>query len=491
MDKEREIYIKDMLFSIFRKWRVILVWMVIFAVALDGVAVAKSYKTMVESRNAQKLNNEKLENYKGQLSKEDIKKVEDTYELYVTYNKSLENSLDYYNNSVKMQLNPNNIATISLQYGIYNSKMRKDIVKAYSNAVLSKETCEYINEKAELKTEANYVCELINFDVNDEVYEKNNSNNTVNVIEDTDGTSMLINIIAPDKNSCEIIADIMEDKIQENTSKIQKKLGDFHIKKIDRNFVNKASESLLNEQQNCISSINNIKTTISNLNLTLSDVQKSYYSALISQDSDDVEGTESNINTSVKMINLKYIFVGLAAGVFFVACWYGLFYIINENLKIKDELEEYYGLSVMETMQSEKTTLLINRSFIDRLIYKLFKRKNHLSKEESIDLVCTNILIAARKQNMKRVHITGCADSECAEGIKMQILEKIKNNEESLKCSIGKSIIRNVDSLNTLADSEGIVLIEEINNSDFYEIGKEINICMKNSVNIIGAVVIE
>ena len=50
MEKERDIYIKDMLFYILRKWRIILVWMVIFAVGVNGIFALKSYKNMVDSQ---------------------------------------------------------------------------------------------------------------------------------------------------------------------------------------------------------------------------------------------------------------------------------------------------------------------------------------------------------------------------------------------------------------------------------------------------------
>ena len=64
-------------------------------------------------------------------------------------------------------------------------------------------------------------------------------------------------------------------------------------------------------------------------------------------------------------------------------------------------------------------------------------------------------------------------------------------HKEGLNYSVGKSILKNMESLNALVDAEGIVFIEEIGESDFTELGKAINICTKNDISVIGAVVID
>lgn len=52
MEKERSIYVSDLIFRILLKWRIILAWMVICAIILNGFAEIKSYRTMVALRKA-------------------------------------------------------------------------------------------------------------------------------------------------------------------------------------------------------------------------------------------------------------------------------------------------------------------------------------------------------------------------------------------------------------------------------------------------------
>lgn len=482
MEKERHIYIEDILFCIFRKWRMILIWMVAFAVIADGFFAVKSYKTMTVIQQEQQNDEDVLASYKSQLSEDDIKKVEDAYKLYSTYKKALDKSMDYYNHSIKMQIDPNNVATISLQYGINNSKILKDAINAYSNAVLSEDSCEYINEKAELNSSVGYISELISFYSNDD--------SKLKIVEDIDSKSMLISIIAPNKETCEIIADVVEEKIQEQTPKIQQNLGDFEIKKIDRNYVNKANGDLLNEQQGCVFNLNSIKTSISNLNATLTDDQKIYYSALINQSDGTltIKDTENIVN--FQPISLKYICVGLFMGAILASLWYMMIYMTSGRLRIAEEVEEYYQVPIMGLIQSEKTSRL-KKNIIDSFIGTIFGKDRSQSEDDTIQLIGASILIAAKKNNMQSIHITGVADSMDVEKVKKQILEKIQNIKLDLKCSSGKSIFKDVESLSNLSDSEGVVFIEEVGKSNFSEIGKEINVCLTNNITIIGTVVIE
>ena len=279
---------------------------------------------------------------------------------------------------------------------------------------------------------------------------------------------------------------MIEEEIQEQTSKIQKALGDFKIEKADRIYVNKASDTLLNEQQNFMSSLNGIKTSISNLTTTLTEEQKNYYTVLLNSSEDSVEEKDVDI-VVFKPINLKYIVLGLFIGGFLIIVCYGILYTVKGNLKVEKEIEEYYGIPFLGKVQSEKNAL----NGIDYFFDKIFNQAEKYSEEECLQLICTNILINIRKKHMKHIHITGIADSEYTDKIKRQVVEELQSEHLILECSVGKSIIHNINSLNDLANSDGVVFVEEIGKSNFEEIGKEINFCLNNNINVIGAIVID
>lgn len=480
MEKERDIYIKDMLFYILRKWRIILVWMVIFAVGVNGIFALKSYKNMVDSQQNHSAE-DVLGALKAGLTNEDVKQVEDAYESYVIYKKLLDDSIDYYNQSIKMQINPNHVATISMQYHISDASKLKDIVESYSNAILSEDVCEYINQSAGLNSKTSYISELIEFNLKE--FEKN----TVNIIEDSKSNAMLITIIAPNKEVCEIIADDVEEEIQKKTSQIQEKLGNYSIEKIDRNYANKANSDLLNEQQAILMNINATRTSITNLSTNFSEAQNSYYIALIEYNEDNTKSENVNNPAAFKPINIKALFVGVFVGAFLVMCWYAFLYMLDGKLKSEEEIEERYGVPVIGAIRINDNEK--NNNPIDRLLYNWFVKSRKKETESILPLICMNILVYAKKQDMQSIYITSVADSENVEKIEKQIGDIIQ--KEGLNYSVGKSILKNMESLNALVDAEGIVFIEEIGESDFTELGKAINICTKNDISVIGAVVID
>lgn len=486
MEKERDIYIKDMLFYVFRKWKMILLWMAVFAVAADGVAALKSYKNVIELQSKDNSAENSLAAAKVNLSKEEVKRVEDTYKLYLTYKKSLDKSMDYYSNSLKMQIDPNRVATINIQYSVNSKKSLKDIVEAFSNIVLSEESCEVINKKLGLDSKTSYISELIKFGVSDSVLESNKNNEKIDIIESND-SSMIISIIAAEKDSCEIMADIVEEKILEAMPKIEETMGAISIKKIDRNFSNRADSNLLNEQQNYMTNLNAIKTSMTNLNAALSDNQKGYYTALINENEENYQNQDVENSASFQLINIKYIILGLIAGIFMSILWYVVSYVLNNSLKSVRELEEKFDVSVLGEIETDT----MNKNIIDRLIYSIFVKNGNESEDNVIDFITTNILISIEKKDIKAVHITGVSNSENVERVKEELVGKVQKLGIDLKCTSGKSVVKDVESLKNLSDSESVILIEEVWKSDFFEINKEVQVCQNNNVDIIGAVILK
>ena len=253
--------------------------------------------------------------------------------------------------------------------------------------------------------------------------------------------------------------------------------------------MSKADSDLLNQQQNVLYNLNSLKTSISNLNSSLTDEQKNYYNALINEADEDSKKEEIKTEVIFQPINVKYIILGLFLGAVLVAGFYGLIYIMNDSLKVDKEIEDYYEIPVLGMLSGKGNNQSDN--FIDRLIYKIFGKRRNLSQAIDIQLICTRILMDAKKKNMNQLHIAGVSDSAYVETMKEELADTIQNGLETLKCSVGKSIVQNMESLNSFAVSEGVVLVEEIGKSDFYEIGKEIAICLENNITLIGVVVIE
>ena len=172
--EEMTISIKDLFYRLFLRWRLILVWMFIGAAAFGGLGYVKNVKkaqTSVQEPDAEAL----IEEYKAQLSEREISEVEKAVDIYNGYQKSYDMMEEYTQKSVRMQLNPNAVPTVRLQYlidthyeavyPIIEAKdMTEDIVNSYMAKIKDTEIYEEIAGTLGEQVESAYVQELIAVD---------------------------------------------------------------------------------------------------------------------------------------------------------------------------------------------------------------------------------------------------------------------------------------------------------------------------------------
>lgn len=488
MEKERDIYIKDMLFYILKKWRFILIWMIIFAVAANGFSALKSYKSVAESHQEQKSKKDELENIKAELSKDDAKEVEETYKIYLKYKSSMDSILEYYNNSIKMNMDSNNVPTISMQYQINKNEKINDVIMAFSDVITSKEVCEKIKEDTNLDCDLQYISELI--EVKRANPEKEYTDGEQILIQDDISDIMCIRVIAPTQEMCETIANVVEKEIQSGLQTVQDKLGNFNLIQINKNYSEKVDDDLFTKQQEYASKLNSIQISINNLNSPLESNQENYYKALINQNNDEQNSDEQETQVvetaQIRYFNIKYIIAGLMLGLICAVVWYLLRYIFNQCLLEAWEMEDYYGVRVLELFDDP---FVNNKNrFFEKIIHHVFKTRHSINEERKIQMVCAYIQIAIEKYNMTHVHLTSAWDTEAIKLIKDKIVQNM--DCDSIKITMGDSVISDSNSLKEMVNSDGVVLIEQVRKSDFKDIGKEINVCKDYKKTIIGAVVI-
>ena len=125
--EEMTISVKDLLLRILLKWRMILVWMLIGAVVLDGVGYVRSARAVKLAQEAIKTPEDDEEQMllavsqaEEKLSTREVSEVQTAVGTYLSYQKEYQDTLAYNTNSIKMQLDPNKVPTMMLQYYIDN-----------------------------------------------------------------------------------------------------------------------------------------------------------------------------------------------------------------------------------------------------------------------------------------------------------------------------------------------------------------------------------
>ena len=91
-------------------------------------------------------------------------------------------------------------------------------------------------------------------------------------------------------------------------------------------------------------------------------------------------------------------------------------------------------------------------------------------------------------KDITNIHFTSTLDSNEVEKLMDKIVKRFRS--DNYKMTLGSSVMVNAESLKSLAEAQGVVLVEQIGKSKFKEIGREIDICRRNQKDIIGSVVI-
>lgn len=487
MEMKKTVDLIDFILYLSRKWRNILALMILFALLMNGYSGIKSYKAMVSSQQHANLNQgEALSETAAGISDDDRKKVEAAAKLYASYKNTYDYTLSYYSNSIKMRLNPNKVPKEELQYYIEPTDKATTVKHALANRIQSQEMSEKIKEKLKIDGDVSYISELISIDEKEKNEKSSNGETSVKKEEIT--KDLLICVIAPEKQICEAIADILEEEIAAETKEMKENTGDFYLGYVDRNYSENSDSNLLSEQQECLNDLADLKEDMNAVISNFTESQKKYFDELIkAEEGQQEEASELQNQITVDYISVKHILLGLFVGLFLSCCWYLILYILDDNLLTVQQLEEECNVRIIDTLIIDPNPEK-KKCMIDRYINKIFRVEPDADQDNKIKMICANIQMIAQKQNMESVHITGVATSPEVTGIKQAMMNQA--NQNGLAVSIGDSVISNQESLKCLSDADVVVLVERVRDSVLRDIEKEIQICKSYDVPILGVVAI-
>lgn len=493
---DMSISIKDMLMRVCLKWRAMIVWAIVFAILFNGIGILKDYKAVQAQKqleaeednvelqldNAQK----EVEKAEKELSDREISDVKRVVESYEDLQSRYVVAREYFENSARMQLDPSNVPTMTIQYRIdtkyqveYPIIEKKDytdaIVGAYCSAVKTDITYNEMKKNMNSEIEIPYIKELVD--------------------ATGDSGNLYITIMAPTEEDCIAMGDVVKNAVSDTTSKLQSAYGEFNVQLIVDNCGSMANSILLNDQTTVVNNMNNIRSAIVNITSGMNDGQKSYYNALLDYDSianpkevlnnneQETGAKKTSADVQVSFVHAKMIVVGAVAGIFLIACWFALGYIVSNRIRTADDIEEVYGMRHLGTVE-----INTKKKTIDKKIQEIFYGKNDFTYEEQMKMVCAGIRITAQKMGVKSLYITG-SSKERLDNYYEEICAGLKNDIANVES--GVSIIYDPESLENMSKSEAVVLVEKLNSSLYKEIKKEMDICLNNKIEIIGVVTLQ
>lgn len=489
MKEERTISISELVKYVMLKWRYILVGMICFAILLGGIAAARAY--LYNSNVKQSQENQDVEQYESLLTEEEIQEVEDAENNYLTYEKIYRDYQNYMSNSIKMQLDANNVPTKRIIYQISGHDQAGDIADTYSDIFPNSDVCEKVAEEIDLTIDVSYIKELIsitNSHMNTITINGQQISSVVNEREEVNNSILMaITVISDDEENCETIGSVIESEINNTTEELKKQFGDFNIQKIDDSYCEETNNELMSEQHERINEMNNISSIMQNMETSLSDQQKEYFSSLLKKDKIDNDGREEIVK--MQYINLKYIFVGAIFGILIVGFYLICKYLMNKrftsNCFIETDLQSPLLGVFCETKEKKKIG-----SQIDKWINSWFEQKNESFLEnEKLHMLVANIRVLMQKKDLKNLYVTSTVKTNEIKQFLLKLQEEFKDSQ--MDCIIGQSILYDVTSMEKFAQADSVIFIEQKEKSLNSEIYEETKYANKYGINILGFVVIE
>lgn len=288
--EESVIDLKDLLQRCLRKWKFLLVCMLVGAVIMNiyGVYQANTAEPEDETETVEETTGENVEEnaqeeetvltaeeYGALLTKQERADVEDIFAVYTSYRQQYEDYSDYCANSGFMKMDPQNVARVYLEYmiddhfqveyPILNQRDTRDgIIQQYNEELTSPDVYEKMGEI--LGIDAGSV------DVG-RYYGVWNGGNGL----------LVINIVAPDEEIRDALATVMKKKVDSVTAGIHELYGDYDITLVqEKNSVGQNTD-VQNTQNSIRSELVSYYHRMFGLNGNMTEDQQNYYNALVEE----------------------------------------------------------------------------------------------------------------------------------------------------------------------------------------------------------------
>lgn len=492
-EEEVQIDLMTLLHYILRKWRSIIVVMLIVAVAANLYSVKKSMSEAAAVSTTEEVDIEKqIENAKEELTADELEQVERVYSMYEYNSQLYQENKEYLEKSVLMQLNPNEIPTVMLNYQFKKDQADEElsnIFTMYENALLDEDTCTAIIQVFGEEYANTSVRELIS--VTDT--ENGQNSDIIKLQKDKNSGILSIQIYAGSEEQCEQVAEIVKTRVLEYTEQLQQIFGNYTVNAISEQYYISSDSNLNMQKSDVVNVVNEVCTAIKNITSGLSEKQIGYFN-LLAKDCEDQtlvkEDTQetANLIANVQYISMKYILIGLLAGMFLAVCWYAVIYIMTQTVKDVDEVKIITNLPVFGTVLRSNDNG--KRNVIDRWIDSWFA---YDKKSENNDLLLTRIshevaMLAGQKD--KKCLLIACSEND--QNVKKQadsLVEKLR--ELGMNVTSTDSLVSdNTEVLKQLESADSAVFVEQLMKSERNQIREAVELCRRCQVEVLGSVIV-
>lgn len=470
---EREIGIVELILEILKKWRLIVVFMLICGVLYTCYSVSTK-EAELSAANVQKI-----------YTKEDFSEMEWAEVLYTNaLQQTIIKQSEYLSNSewMKMAGVETNAVTSYIQIegenGKKNSLIWEDLLSSY---VKSEDVLIRIIDDLGIEIEPVYLSELINVYI--EVPENV-------VVDDTKNIIFKVEVLNSDRN----IGLGISEKLNEILKGYIEEFDEVYIDVIEQNASVIILGEIIAEKNQLLMSMQSNITNLTNRKAAMTSSQKQALEQM--QMAAQMEDTESvttpdttvqNVSYS-QLISVKDIIIGSGVGAVIGCIVVALYYMFNGKLR-----NEYYISECCDVNVLGKVIVSTNKKSkcfgkLDTLIRNSeWKEERKLTRDEQCKLIENSILHISKSENKSKLTIIGSS----LDGVQKSFLDELESDlvKRNIIINVVDASIGSTKMLHAVEAGDAIIIVEELHRSKQDSITKMLEVCQNNQWPVLGAIV--
>lgn len=453
---EQEIDLKDLLFFVLYKWRLVIVAAIVIAVLLGG------YKFI---RN---LSNFRNQDYIKELEEQYEKDIESYEQSKAGFEWDIENltanidyELTYQENSVLFQVDPNNkqIASADIFVAMYPLLQNSDsntlladpadtVVKAYNSVVTSGKFLIPFSEENNI--DISYLKELVQSEL------------------DYEGNMLTVTVTHKDENTAKELLDLTLKSLKSVEPEVQRQLGQHSIVVMNENASKVVDPELARSQKERMNNLTLMRKSLIEAEKSLAGITEPVFPDSIS-------------SKGILKSGIKYGILGGFLGVILSGFLICVFFLMNGMVYSADELKNRFGLKVLGVFSkvNKKRTF----SAIDEWLGRL-EGKETVTDNEVYERIAANIGNFIQKNT--KILLTGTIEDSVLRELQSKLQEKLPD----ISFTVGLDINKDTVTLKRLPEYDSIIVVEARGKSKYSRITKEIEALYDMKKSIMGCIVL-
>ncbi len=435
----RTIYLRNMVRGYLKKKWLIIVGLVVFVLIFGFLGLRRAYPERMNSDLA-----EEIEEYNEELATYDdaIDGIKTNIDVA---KEQLATQEEYCNNSIYMQIDPQNVQMASVQYILTapnatsttdeNNLLTSDI-NAMNAYFKSGDFLPELTERLNME-DANYLSEIISFD--------------------STGKTITLSVKHYDMEQAHEILIEMIDLIEAYKPEVEKQFGSFTMTSMGESERVYADSDVLTAQ-------NKEKTNLRTYRTNLTDLQSKLTTQQNNRKSYIEQYAPSGGSSSPRRTIIRYGGMGVIAGIIVPILIYAVYYTLSSRIKGKEEIQAA-GLSVLA----------------------LYRPKKGYSP--SLEKAVVNLMLLVEKNQTGRVSLCPVGESPALEQVETDLTGALE--AENLKVYKTRQGTEDAEQLRQMSEIGNHVLIVEAGRSTYTQLEEQIQFCESLGIKIWGCVVIE